>query len=210
MYRNGFGRRSFRLEEEWQQGTLSKHDMETAKMRSEAKVHVVRSRRTVAEIRDLNVAQQYPRADRKNDLYYWAMEDMKDYFGSSPGQTYHIALMLLDAHWDTKSQVLTGHAALGGGDGGIQLGIFGSHALHSYPISIEDVIPALTDCTRTNTEFVVSEGGDDSGASWQVACNGQSSTESMITCSSLLKEWGRIYTKWDIYLAVLISPAASC
>ena len=174
MYRNGFGRRSFRFEEEWQRGTLSKRDLETGQMRSEAKVHVVRSRRTVAEIRDLNVAQQNPGADRKNDLHNWAMEDMKDHFKPSQGQTFHVALMYLDAHWDTKSQVLTGHAALGGGDGGIQLGIFGSHALHGYPSSIEDVVPALTDCTKTNTDFVVSEGGDDSGASWQAACNGES------------------------------------
>ena len=173
MYRNGFGRRSFRFEEQWQEGTLSRQDNETRQMRNEAKIHVVRSSKTVAEIRDLDVAQQWSSAQRKNDLWGWAMEDMKEYFKPKPGQTHHIAALVLDAHWDVENQVIRGHAALGGGDGTMQVAVFGSQELHAYPSSLEDVVPALTDCTKTNTNFVASEGGDDSGQHWQAACTGR-------------------------------------
>ena len=71
-----------------------------------------------------------------------------------------------------KRQLITGHAALGGGNGELQLGIFGSHALHTYPSTFEEVIPALTDCTKTNTDQVANDGGEDSGTWWQAACIG--------------------------------------
>jgi hypothetical protein len=173
MYRNGFGRRSFRFEEEWQEGTLSKKDVETKQMRNESKIHVVRSKRTVAEIRDLDVAQQWQAANKKGDLWGWAMEDMKDYFKPKPGSTYHCAVLLLDSHWDTENQVIRGHAALGGGDGTMQVGIFGSQELHTYPSCLEDVVAAMSDCTKTNTDYVAAEGGDDSGQHWQAACTGK-------------------------------------
>ena len=158
------------MEEEWQPGTLSNRNGE--QMRNEAKIHVVRSKRTVAEIRDLNVAQQYEKAERKNDLFGWAMEDMQEYFKPQQSQNHHVAVLLLDSHWDTEHKVITGHSALGGGGNGIQLAIFGSQALHSYPTCIEDVVPALTDCTKTNTDFVGADCGEDSGTSWQAACVG--------------------------------------
>ena len=41
--------------------------------------------------------------------------------------------------------MITGHAALGGGGGEIQLGIFGSQALQSYPSSFEEVVPAFSE-----------------------------------------------------------------
>ena len=173
MYRNGFGRRSFRFEEEWQEGTLSRRDAEAHQSRNETKIHVVRSSKTVDEIRDLDVAQQWGPAQRKNDLWGWAMEDMKAYFKPKPRQVFHVAAMFLDAHWDVQNQVIRGHAALGGGDGSIKVAVFGSQELHTYPTSLEDVVPALTDCTKTNTEFVASEGGDDSGQHWQAACTGK-------------------------------------
>lgn len=71
MFRNGFGRRCFRFEEEWQTGSLTYTDRERGIMRNEAKVHVIRSDRTVKELRDLDVAQQYEKATRKGDLYSW-------------------------------------------------------------------------------------------------------------------------------------------
>ena len=64
MNRNNFGRRCFRLEEEWQPGSLSQRDAETPSMRNEAKIHIVRTDKTVAELRDLDRAQQY-RPQRK-------------------------------------------------------------------------------------------------------------------------------------------------
>ena len=168
MFRNGFGRRCFRFEEEWQTGSLTFRDRETGQMRNEAKVHVVRSDKTVKELRDLDIAQQYEGATHKGDLYIYAMEAVKEYFKPVTGQKHYISLLLLDSHWDIDMKTITGHAALGGGSGGIQLAIFGSHALQSYPTSIEEVVPALTDCTRTNVHFVAND-CNESGSNWEAA-----------------------------------------
>lgn len=172
MCRNGFGRKTFRFDEEYQQGTLSSRDAEAKAMRNETKVHVVRTKRTVAEIRDMDVAQQNHDAKRKGDLFGWAMEAVKDHFKCVNGQRHYVACLVLDSHWDARAKLIRGHAALGGGDGILQLAIFGSQALHSYPSYIEEVVPALTDCTRTNTDYVGADGGDDSGTWWQAACIG--------------------------------------
>jgi hypothetical protein len=174
MFRHGFGRRSFRFEEEYQAGTLSSRDKETGQMRNEARVHVIRSEKTVAEIRDFEVAQQNQKASRKNDLFGFAIDALKSYFKPISGQKHYVAVLILDSHWDKRANLITGHAALGGGHDNIQLGIFGSQALHTYPSTIEEVVPALTDCTKTNTEFVAADGGEDSGTWWQAACIGKS------------------------------------
>ncbi|KAL8717284.1 MAG: hypothetical protein Q9225_005456 [Loekoesia sp. 1 TL-2023] len=168
MYRNGFGRRCFRFEEEWQSGTLTFRDRDSRQMRSEAKIHVVRSEKTVKELRDLDLAQQYDRATRKGDLFNIAMEAMKGYFKPTHGQKQYISLLLLDAHWDTKAKTITGHAALGGSSNEIKLAIFGSQALQSYPSCLEDVVPAFTDCTRTDTNFVAND-CNESGSNWEAA-----------------------------------------
>ncbi|KAL6721112.1 hypothetical protein ACLMJK_000212 [Lecanora helva] len=168
MARNGFGRRCFRFEEEWQTGSLTFRDREIGQMRNEAKVHVIRSDKTVAELRDFDVAQQYDKASRKGDLYNYALEAVKDYFKPMAGQKHYISLLLLDSHWDPKAKIITGHAGMGGGSGDIQLAIFGSQALQSYPTSIEEVVPALTDCTRTDTNFVAND-CNESGSNWEAA-----------------------------------------
>lgn len=168
MYRNGFGRRCFRFEEEWQTGSLTYRDRGTGQMRNEAKVHIIRSSKTVEQLRDLDMAQQYDKATRKGDLFTIAMNDVKEYFRPTPGQKQYVSVLLLDAHWDTRAKTITGHAALGGGAGEIQLAIFGSQALQSYPASIEDVVPAFSDCTRTNTSYVAND-CNDSGSNWEAA-----------------------------------------
>lgn len=76
--------------------------------------------------------------------------------------------MFIDSQWDAKEQTIRGHAALGGGVGDIQLGIFGSHALHSYPSSIEEVFQAFQDCTRTDTAFIAND-CNESGSNWEAA-----------------------------------------
>ncbi|KAI4097175.1 MAG: hypothetical protein LQ344_000585 [Seirophora lacunosa] len=168
MYRNGFGRRCFRFEEEWQTGTLTFRDRDSGQMRSEAKIHVVRSAKTVKELRDMDVAQQYDKAKRKGDLFSIAMEAMRGYFRPTQGQKQYVSVLLLDAHWDTQLKTITGHAALGGTTNEIQLAIFGSQALQSYPSCLEDVVPAFTDCTRTDTKFVAND-CNESGSNWEAA-----------------------------------------
>ena len=168
MHRNGFGRRCFRFEEEWQTGSLTYRDWESGQMRNEAKIHIVRSKMTVKELRDLNRAQQNEKATSGGDLFTIANDAVLDYFKPKKGQKLYVSVLLLDAHWDTKAKTITGHAALGGGAGEIQLGIFGSQALQSYPTSIEEVVPAFSDCTRTNTNFVAND-CNESGSNWESA-----------------------------------------
>lgn len=168
MNRNHFGRRCFRFEEEWQQGTLSQRDLETPVMRNEAKIHVVRTQKTVAELRDLDRAQQYEKGQKRGELFSIAMDAVRDYFKPTPGQKRYVSVLMLDTHWDPQAGVVRGHAALGGGAGDIQLAVFGSHALQSYPNNIEEVVPAFTDCTRTDTRFVAND-CNESGSNWEAA-----------------------------------------
>ena len=168
MHRNGFGRRCFRFEEEWQTGSLTHRDRETGQMRNEAKIHVIRSDKTVAQLRDLDVAQQYEKGQRKGDLFSYAMDAVKAHFNPLQGQKQYVSVLLLDTHWDTQIKTIRGHAALGGGGGEIQLAIFGSHCLQSYPTSIEEVVPAFTDCTRTDTNYVAND-CNAAGSNWEAA-----------------------------------------
>lgn len=168
MYRNRFGRRCFRYEEEWQTGTLTQRDVDSGTMRNEAKIHVIRSDKTVAEIRDLDIAQQYEPATRKGELFTIAMDAVRSYFRPMPNQKQYVSLLVLDTHWDPKVGVIRGHAALGGGAGELQLGICGSHALQSYPSTIEEVVPAFNDCTRTDTRYVAND-LNESGTNWEAA-----------------------------------------
>jgi hypothetical protein len=168
MKRYGFGRRCFRFEDAWEPGTLSYQDWESNQYRTQAKIHIIRSKKSVAEIRDLDRAQQYGPGTKKGELFGIAMEACKDYFQIKPGQKHYVSCMFLDSTWDTKENTVRGHAALGGGGGDLQLGIFGSHALHSYPSSIEEVFQAFQDCTRTDTTHVAND-CNESGSSWEAA-----------------------------------------
>ena len=151
MVRNKMQRRCFRFEEEWTTGTANYRDREQSTMRSEAKIHVIRSNSTLAELRDPDRAQQNQQGSATGDLYNIAGAAVKEYFKPAPGQHIYASVLLLDAHWDKGLNMIVGHAALGGSFGNIHMGIFGSQALHSYPSTFEDVVPAFTDCTRTDT-----------------------------------------------------------
>ncbi|KAI5466487.1 putative peptidase family-domain-containing protein [Mariannaea sp. PMI_226] len=168
MWRHKLGRRCFRFEEEWTTGSTNWRDLENGTMRSEARIHVIRCEETVAQLRDLNKAQQYDNATEKDALFGIASKAVKNYFNPLPGQKLYVSALLLDAHWDQNAQTVTGHAALGGGDDTLQLAIFGSHCLQSYPSSFEEVVPAFTDCTPTDTKHVAND-CNEAGSSWEAA-----------------------------------------
>ncbi|KAK3313912.1 putative peptidase family-domain-containing protein [Apodospora peruviana] len=168
MWRNKLGRRTFRFEEEWTAGTANQRDREYGTMRSEARVHIIRTEKTLAELRDLDRAQQNPNAKDQGALYGIAADAVKDYFKPLPGQKLYVSVLLLDSHWDIKAKTVTAHAALGGGTGDLQLAIFGSHCLQSYPTSFEEVVPAFSDCTPTDTNFVCND-CTEAGSSWEAA-----------------------------------------
>ncbi|KAJ5683740.1 uncharacterized protein N7477_000085 [Penicillium maclennaniae] len=151
MFRNNFGRRCFRFEEEWQSGSLSSRDLATGQMRNEAKIHVVRMM-----------------LRKKDALFDIAKEAVRKHFHPQPGQQQYVSVLLLDSHWDTKSQTITGHAALGSGGGDIKMAIFGSHSLQSYPSCLEEVVDAFSDCTRTDTNYVANDCGE-AGSNWESA-----------------------------------------
>jgi hypothetical protein len=168
MWRNKLGRRVFRFEEEWTTGSSNQRDREMGTMRSEARIHVIRSDKTTAEIRDIELAQQNPDSEKNGNLYDIAADAVKNYFPSLPGQKHYVSVLILDSHWDTTAKVITGHAALGGNAGDLQLAIFGSHCMQSYPTSFEEVVPAFTDCTPTDTNYVAND-CNEAGSSWEAA-----------------------------------------
>lgn len=168
MFRKNFGRRCFRFEEEWQSGTLSRRDVAQGHMRNEAKIHIVRTNKTVAELRDLNFAQQYNNAKKKDELFNIAKEAVQNHFQPQPGQKQYVSVLLLDSHWDTETQTITGHAALGSGGDYIKMAIFGSHSLQSYPSCLEEVVDAFSDCTRTDTKYIANDCGE-AGSNWESA-----------------------------------------
>ncbi|KAK9760149.1 hypothetical protein K7432_016123 [Basidiobolus ranarum] len=65
----------------------------------------------------------------------------------------------MDAHYDPQQHLILGHTALGGGSGHIRLGIFGSHAVHSWPKSLEEVVPAFTD-ERCTEEYLANDSNE--------------------------------------------------
>ncbi|CAK4030731.1 zinc metallo ase [Lecanosticta acicola] len=168
MNRNTFGRRCYRYEEEWQPGTLTWRDQQAGVMRNEAKIHIVRMDKTVQEIRDIELAQQYEPAKNKDGLFEIATNAVRAYFAPRPNQTQYVSCMFLDAHWDKQVGTVRGHAALGGGSEDIKLAIFGSHCLQSYPAHIEEVVPAFSDCTRTDTNHVAND-CNEAGSNWEAA-----------------------------------------
>lgn len=168
MKRNGFGARTFRLAESWTPDTLSNRDSNLC--RQTAVVHIVRSDKTRAEIREPNRAQQNPKGNDTGALFGYALDALRKYGGPfTSGQPVHVACIFADTHWDPQQKLVLGHAALGGGAGDIRLAIFGSHACHAWPSSIEEMVPCFLDDTRTDTNQVAND-ANQSGTSWE-ACN---------------------------------------
>jgi hypothetical protein len=171
MFRNNFGRRCFRFEEEWQTGTLSSRDTAARQMRNEARIHIIRSKQTVSELRDLTTVQQNGSAKNGNELFIAVREAAREYFKPQPGQKQYVAVLLLDSHWDKETQTIAGHIAVGSNEGDVRLSVFGSHCLQTYPNCLEEVVTAFTDCTRTDTNFVVND-KNECGSNWETASHG--------------------------------------
>ncbi|OBZ87391.1 hypothetical protein A0J61_04568 [Choanephora cucurbitarum] len=163
MHRHGLGRRTFRLDEAWLPDTVSQQDKGI--MRQTANVHVIRSKHTVREIRDKRRAQQSEHQDESfESLFDYFLEALHD---NPPfDKPCYVAGLVLDSHWD--GQVSLGHTALGGGAGDSRLGVFGSHLLHAWPVSVEDIVPSLLNNTITDTRFVAND-ANESGNWWRAA-----------------------------------------
>ncbi|CEP16567.1 hypothetical protein [Parasitella parasitica] len=181
MHRNGMGRRAFRLDEGWLPDTISCQD--SGVMRNTAKVHVIRSKYSVAEIRDIRRAQQSKDQDESVESLFGLFLD--DLHGNPLfDKPCQVAGLVLDSHWDIKKQLTVGHAALGGGAGHTKLGIFGSHLLHAWPTCIEDIVPAFMNNTPTDTRYVAND-ANESGNWWRAANIGM---------GAMMHEVGHSYT----------------
>lgn len=163
MNRNNFGLRTFRPYEENEFDTVSNREQVS---RPTTHVHVVRMNKTLAEIRDPDVAQQNSNGKRQGDLFGMAHEALLQYGGpfKGDGDFVQAACIFLDTHWD--GNLVLGHAALGGGFNQFKLAIFGSHTLHAWPTCIEDLPRSFLDSTRTDTRYVANDAGQ-SGTHWE-------------------------------------------
>ncbi|KAL1875095.1 hypothetical protein Plec18167_005765 [Paecilomyces lecythidis] len=186
MRSKGLGRRSFRLEEEWGIDTLSRDFLNAAYHEpslytengcspacSTAKIHLIRSEKTVKELRDAHVAQQNPQARRKDDLHVYFKEALLKH-GSPflPSQNPIVAGLILDSTFSSQMDLILAHAALGAHDPkGISLGIFGSHLTYSWPRFLEEVPACLLDTTPADGLV-----GNDNGqcdTAWEACAIGQ-------------------------------------
>lgn len=148
------GRRSFRFEEEWVPDTTAlqtfRTDAEGATvMKSLPKVHIVRTDKTTAELRDAQFAQQNPRARRPDELHEIFTKALKSHGGPFDSNCRPVvAGLILDSHYSIDQDLILGHAALGCHQRqGLSLGIFGSHLTYSWPRSMEEVASCLLDMT---------------------------------------------------------------
>ncbi|KAI1735133.1 metallopeptidase [Xylaria scruposa] len=172
MEKNGLGRRTFRFDEEWTNGTSHARDFHEHTMRSEARVHIVRTDKTVAEMYDLEREQQSSNASEKSGIVGIAATALKDYFRIIPGQKQYVAVLVLDPHPDMKENMTTSHTTFGGQAGDdLQLAMFGSQFLQYYPATVSDVVKAFRDCSPTDLKIVTNE-GNVTGSSWEAAAYG--------------------------------------
>ncbi|EOA86620.1 uncharacterized protein SETTUDRAFT_162850 [Exserohilum turcica Et28A] len=179
---HGLGRRSFRFDEEWTADTVSREFTnarieqtvaQDGAMRSTAKVHVIRSSKTVREIRDEKIAQQNPRAYGTDSLFDYFKDALKEAGGpfSSDAQPI-VAGLILDSHYNASKDLIVGHAALGAHDPhGLSLGMFGSHLTYSWPRFLEEVTSCLTD-TRKPGDKVGNDNGECT-TMWEACAIGQ-------------------------------------
>ncbi|KKZ65981.1 hypothetical protein EMCG_08275 [[Emmonsia] crescens] len=154
MRMKGLGRRSFRLEEERTADTTSQaflyHPTQRAlhaseAMRSTAQIHLIGTDKTVAELRDPNIAQQNSRASDKNGLFDIFLAALKNHGSPFDPSTHPIvAGLILDSHYSADQNLILAHAALGCHNGrDISLGMFGSHLTYSWPRFMEEVNECL-------------------------------------------------------------------
>jgi len=105
---------------------------------STAKIHIVRTDKTVNELRSKDC-----------NIYNVFLEALKSY-GSPFNKICYVAGLILDSHYDKETDTVLGHTSLGGGSGHIGLGVFGSQQIHTWPTCLEDVVPCLTDNTSND------------------------------------------------------------
>lgn len=173
MWSNGLKHRSFRLEEEWAPDTLSRSFINETTPQSTAKVHLIRTDKTVAELRDAQLAQQNPVASRQHELHEIFTDALLAHGAPFTLDVRPVvAGMILDSHYDAKAKMIVAHAALGSHyPNGLSLGIFGSHLAYSWPRFLEEIPDCLLDIALPGEQV-----GNDNGecaSMWEACSIGQ-------------------------------------
>lgn len=172
MDKNELGRRTFRFDEEWTNGTSHPRDFSESTMRSEARVHIIQTNKTVAEIRELESAQQNGDGAKNNHLVEMAAAALRDYFRIAPGQKQYVAALILDTHRDMKEKVIKAHTSFGGQIGhDLHLAMLGSDFLSYYPSTISEAVQAFRDCSPMEAKISI-EDTNVGGTSWEAASYG--------------------------------------
>lgn len=169
FHRLGLSNRSFQFVEETvhHQGIFG-YNMDLAAPHQEVKVHVLRSPKTVAELRNPDYAQQNPNAKDNGFCFSHAIDlvgksELMEYYIRA-GTAIQCAVMYLDSHWDGR--LISTHAALGGGTDKVKMAVFGSHGLHAYPLTFPQISPSLVDATHLNI-YEVANDCNQCGTSWE-------------------------------------------
>ncbi|CAH6723262.1 putative zinc metalloproteinase [[Candida] jaroonii] len=171
MRLSGLSNRTFQFVEETtdQQGIFG-YNVKSPTPHQEVKVHVLRSPKTVAELRDPNLAQQNAKGTNTGGLFSHALDLIKNspLYGArnQSGTCIQCAVIYLDAHYDVGQDLILTHAALGGGNGDIKLAIFGSHGLHSWPSNFPQTTSTFLDATHLSKREVAND-ANQCGTSWE-------------------------------------------
>ncbi|KAI1339983.1 hypothetical protein F5Y15DRAFT_60612 [Xylariaceae sp. FL0016] len=147
----GLGRRSFRLDEEWGIDTTTASSLQRGsdqpRMDTLAKVHVVRSEKTVEELRNPNLGHSTPHRNR--DPLSSCFEKALAAGGHFVSATRPvIAGMVLDAHYSVEQGKILAQTRRGI-CANLSYGLFGSHTTYAWPRFLEEVASCLLDSTPT-------------------------------------------------------------
>lgn len=163
MYRQGFGHRTFSLEEVQDcahPGADGFLDLASLPI-----VHVLRSEHSLREFRDADNAQQFKGAKSGGAMHSFAGEALSkaDFWRRcAPGSA--VGVLILDSTWDPCSSLLQAHAAVGshGGlaQGSLSHGVMGSHWLWACPSDLNKVTLAFLDQEATNTRYCCNDLGE--------------------------------------------------
>lgn len=163
MYRQGFGHRTFPLEEEDDMHSTAPGSF--VDLPSLPRVHVLRSAHSVSEFRAADNAQQHKGAKNGGAMHSFAGEALNkvDFWRSCPPGSA-VAVMILDTTWDPSANLLRAHAAVGshGGlrTGTLNHGVMGSHWLWACPSSLNEVTPAFLDAESTDSSHCCNDLGE--------------------------------------------------
>jgi len=142
MNKLGHSRRTFQLENSWDQSTLYAQDIRTSVTRNQAPVHVIELDKTIKELGAMGDA------DMLSYIEVLLQKNFKQ-FGKT---VQYFSCLLLDAEWDPESEMAKRSLSFGG-NGSIyerlNFAVYGGHLLASYPAAIDEVTSAFVDISST-------------------------------------------------------------